>query len=49
MAKIIHDRFGIEKGLMTTVHAATASQPTVDGTVPQIKIGEVDVVQLVQM
>jgi len=32
MAKIIHDRFGIEKGLMTTVHAATASQPTVDGT-----------------
>lgn len=32
MAKVIHDRFGIEKGLMTTVHAATASQPTVDGT-----------------
>jgi glyceraldehyde 3-phosphate dehydrogenase len=32
MAKILNDRFGIEKGLMTTVHAATASQPTVDGT-----------------
>lgn len=32
MAKIINDKFGIEKGLMTTVHAATASQPTVDGT-----------------
>ncbi len=32
MAKVLHDRFGIEKGLMTTVHAATASQPTVDGT-----------------
>lgn len=31
MAKVVHDRFGIEKGLMTTVHAATASQPTVDG------------------
>lgn len=31
MAKVIHDNFGIEKGLMTTVHAATASQPTVDG------------------
>jgi glyceraldehyde 3-phosphate dehydrogenase len=32
IAKVIHDKFGIEKGLMTTVHAATASQPTVDGT-----------------
>ena len=31
MAKVLHDNFGIEKGLMTTVHAATASQPTVDG------------------
>lgn len=32
VAKVINDRFGITKGLMTTVHAATASQPTVDGT-----------------
>jgi len=32
MAKVLHENFGIEKGLMTTVHAATASQPTVDGT-----------------
>ena len=31
LAKVIHDNFGIKEGLMTTVHAATATQPTVDG------------------
>ena len=31
LAKVIHRRFGIVSGLMTTVHAATASQRTVDG------------------
>jgi glyceraldehyde 3-phosphate dehydrogenase len=31
LAKVIHDNFGIKEGLMTTVHAVTASQPTVDG------------------
>ncbi len=31
LAKIVHDGFGIEEALMTTVHAVTASQPTVDG------------------
>tara|TARA_R110002072_G_scaffold287464_2_gene453086 strand:- start:2374 stop:3369 length:996 start_codon:yes stop_codon:yes gene_type:complete len=31
IAKIIHDAFGIEEGLMTTVHATTATQLTVDG------------------
>ena len=31
MAKIIDDNFGIEEGLMTTIHATTASQLTVDG------------------
>src|SRR5690606_14397049 len=31
LAKIIHDNLGIEIGLMTTVHATTASQLTVDG------------------
>lgn len=35
LAKIIHDNFGIEMGLMTTVHAATATQKTVDG--PSLK------------
>ncbi|MGX1930538.1 type I glyceraldehyde-3-phosphate dehydrogenase [Flagellimonas sp. 2504JD4-2] len=31
MAKVLNDKFGIEEGLMTTVHAATATQMTVDG------------------
>jgi glyceraldehyde 3-phosphate dehydrogenase len=31
IAKVLNDRFGIVKGLMTTVHAATATQKTVDG------------------
>lgn len=31
LAKIVHDQFGIEEALMTTVHAMTATQPTVDG------------------
>ena len=31
VAKVLHDSFGIKRGLMTTVHAATASQKTVDG------------------
>lgn len=32
LVKVLHDNFGIKRGLMTTVHAATASQKTVDGT-----------------
>merc|ERR1719412_1288185 len=32
VAKVINDKFGIEEGLMTTVHAMTATQTTVDGT-----------------
>jgi len=35
LAKVINDNFGIKEGLMTTVHAATATQPTVDG--PSLK------------
>lgn len=31
LAKVIHDTFGLEEGLMTTVHAVTATQQTVDG------------------
>jgi glyceraldehyde 3-phosphate dehydrogenase len=32
LVKVLHDNFDIKRGLMTTVHAATASQKTVDGT-----------------
>jgi glyceraldehyde 3-phosphate dehydrogenase len=31
VAKVLHDNFGIKDGLMTTVHAVTATQKTVDG------------------
>jgi len=31
LAKVIHDNFDIQQGLMTTVHAVTATQQTVDG------------------
>jgi len=32
LVKVINDAFGVEKGLMTTVHSTTATQRTVDGT-----------------
>ena len=35
LAKVLHDNFGITDGLMTTVHATTATQKTVDG--PSVK------------
>jgi len=35
LAKIIHEKYGIEKGLMSTVHAVTATQQVVDG--PSVK------------
>ncbi len=31
LAKVVHDKYGIVEGLMTTVHAMTATQKTVDG------------------
>ena len=35
LAKVVHDNFGVLEGLMTTVHATTATQKTVDG--PSLK------------
>jgi glyceraldehyde 3-phosphate dehydrogenase len=35
VAKVLHDKFGIQEGLMSTVHAVTATQKTVDG--PSVK------------
>ncbi|MGV8161588.1 erythrose-4-phosphate dehydrogenase, partial [Pseudomonas aeruginosa] len=31
LARVVHETFGIKDGLMTTVHATTATQKTVDG------------------
>ena len=31
LTKVLNDKFGVVRGLMTTVHAATATQKTVDG------------------
>ena len=31
VTKVLHDSFGVKRGLMTTIHAATATQKTVDG------------------
>ncbi|EMO28647.1 glyceraldehyde 3-phosphate dehydrogenase, C-terminal-like domain protein, partial [Leptospira interrogans serovar Bataviae str. HAI135] len=31
IVKVVLDNWGIEEGLMTTIHATTATQPTVDG------------------
>ena len=31
VAKVLHDNFGIESGFMTTIHAYTGDQPTLDG------------------
>src|SRR2546423_7916286 len=37
MAKVLDQAFGIEDGLMTTIHAYTSDQPLVDGSVNQLR------------
>ena len=39
VAKILNDNFNIKEGLMTTVHAATATQMTVDGPAKNYRLG----------
>jgi len=39
IAKVLHDNFTIKEGLMTTVHAATATQMTVDGPAKNFRLG----------
>lgn len=57
LAKVIHEKYGILEGLMTTIHSYTATQKTVDGPSNKVnkimkillyypfRIGEVVVVQ----
>merc|ERR1712032_710914 len=46
LAKIIHEEYGIVEGLMTTVHATTATQKTVDGPSGKVPTPDVSVVDL---
>ena len=46
LAKVINDNFGIIEGLMTTVHATTATQKTVDGMAFRVPTPNVSVVDL---
>ena len=39
IAKVLNDNFTIKEGLMTTVHAATATQMTVDGPSKNYRLG----------
>ena len=39
IAKVLNDNYGIKEGLMTTVHAATATQMTVDGPAKNVRLG----------
>jgi glyceraldehyde 3-phosphate dehydrogenase len=39
IAKVINDNFGLAEGLMTTIHASTATQPTVDGPCRDLRSG----------
>ena len=38
LAKVIHDKYGIVEGLMTTVHSYTATQKTVDGPSNKVSV-----------
>ena len=39
IAKVLNDNFGIDEALMTTVHAATSTQLTVDGPAKNYRLG----------
>jgi glyceraldehyde 3-phosphate dehydrogenase len=39
LTKVLHDTFGVESGLMTTIHAVTVNQPSVDGPSRDWRLG----------
>ncbi len=47
MAKILHETFGIENGFMTTVHAYTGDQPTLDGVHKNLNRGRAAALSMV--
>jgi glyceraldehyde 3-phosphate dehydrogenase len=47
VAKVMHDRFGIEKGLLTTIHAYTNSQKTVDTAAKDLRDARAAAVNIV--
>lgn len=47
IVKILNENFGIEEGMVTTVHAATASQMTVDGPINQWRRGRSALVNMI--
>ena len=47
IAKVLHDNFGIVEGIVTTVHAVTASQKTVDGPEKQWRRGRSALINMI--
>ncbi|MBS3084952.1 type I glyceraldehyde-3-phosphate dehydrogenase [Candidatus Pacearchaeota archaeon] len=47
VAKILHEKFGIKKGFMTTVHAYTSSQKIVDGPDKKLRRGRAGAINIV--
>lgn len=47
LVKVVNDEFGVEEGIMTTVHASTASQSTVDGPSKKWRLGRSAVLNII--
>jgi glyceraldehyde 3-phosphate dehydrogenase len=47
VVKVVNDKFGIEEGIMTTVHASTASQAVVDGPSKKWRLGRSSLLNII--